>query len=192
VLGVGPRQRLVVVGARGTGAGHAGLLAWLSAGLPPEWYRIIALFSPGPGPRETGVAEGLRYGVSAMPPEGDWRAALVAADWIIDDGAIGPYGAITGVPVFLCDVQNTDPGSALAELALVAPRLAPHRPIAAQLNEATSRHRPDDYRSVRERITSEPGRFNRNMRSLIYRRLGLGQPLSIPTTDPVSPPFRID
>lgn len=192
VLGVGPRQKLVVVGARCPWADHAELLARLAVELPPDRYRVVALFPPEPGLRDVGVAECLRRGVSALPPECDWRAALVAADWIIDDGVIGPYGAITGVPVFLSGVQNAEPGSALAELALVAPRLCPHRPIAAQLHEAASRHRPDHHRGVLERITSEPGRFNRNMRSLMYRRLGLRQPLSIPTTDPVSPPFRID
>jgi hypothetical protein len=191
-LGVGPRQKLVVVGAQCSCVGHAELLARLSTELSPERYHVIAIFPPGPGLPGMGVANCLRRGMSALPPEGDWRAALAAADWIVDDGLIGPYGAIAGAPVLLSGVQDAEPGSALAELTLVAPRVSPDRPIAAQLHEAALRHRPDHHRAVLKRITSEPGRFNRNMRSLMYRHLGLRQPLSIPTTDPVSPPYRID
>jgi hypothetical protein len=191
-LGVGPRQQLVVVIARRPWAAQADLLSRLPAELPAEEYRVIALFPPDSG---TGVdlADCLRRGLRILPPEGDWRAALVAADWIIDDGAVGPYGVITGVPVLLSGVHgDIAPDSALAELMRVAPQLSPHRPIRAQLHEAAVRHRPDRHQSVLERITSEPGRFNRNIRSLMYRLLGLRQPLSIPTTDPVSPPFHLD
>lgn len=194
VFGVGPRQKLVVVGARRPWPGQADLLARLSAELPPEGYHVIALFPQDSSLQGMGVADCLRWGLRTLPPEGDWRAALVAADWIIDDGGIGAYGAVAGVPVLLSDthVADTDPSSAVAELSLVAPRVSPHRPVLAQLHEAAVRHRPDHHRAVIERITSEPGRFNRNMRSLIYRQLRLRQPLSIPSTDPVSPPFHID
>ena len=194
VLGVGPQQKLVVVGAMKAWPGQVDLLARLSAELPSEGYHVIALCPPDSGFQGMGMAACLRWGLRALPPEGDWRAALVAADWIIDDGSIGPYGAVAGVPVFLSGphVADADPGSAVAELALVAPRLSPHRPVPAQLHDAARRYRPEHHRPVLERITSEPGRFNRNMRSLMYRHLRLRQPLSIPTTDPVSPPFRID
>jgi hypothetical protein len=194
VLGIGPRQKLVVVGASRLCRGQADLLARLPVELPPEEYQVMLLFPPDSGLPGMGLADCLRRGLSVLPPEGDWRAALVAADWIIDDGAVGPYGAITGVPVLLSGLHDADVAvdSALAELSSVAPRLSPYRPIAAQLREATVRHRPERHRAVLERITSEPGRFNRNMRSLMYRHLRLRQPLSIPTTDPVSPPFRID
>lgn len=195
-LGVGPRQRLVVVVARYAARppGATDLLARLPAELPPEEYRVIALFPPEPGPGGVGLADCLRGGLGVLPPEGDWRAALVAADWIIDDGTVGPYGVVTGASVLLSGVHEADiaPDSALAELAQVAPRLSPYRPIEPQLRAAAARHRPDLHRPVLERITSEPGRFNRNMRSLLYRHLGLRQPLSIPTTDPVAPPFRLD
>jgi hypothetical protein len=193
-LGVGARQQLVVVIARRPWPGQADLLGRLPAELPAEEYRVIALFPPDSGPGGVGLADCLRRGLRVLPPEGDWRAALVAADWIIDDGAVGAYGVITGVPVLLSGVHGDDiaPDSALAELVRVAPQLSPHRPIRAQLHEAAVRHRPDRHQAVLERITSEPGRFNRNIRSLTYRLLGLRQPLSIPTTDPVSPPFHLD
>jgi hypothetical protein len=189
-LGVGPRQRLVVVVA----GPAAGLLTRLPAELPHDRYRVIALFPPEPGPTETGLADCLRGGLGILPPEGDWRAALVAADWIIDDGIVGRYGAVTGVPVLLTGAghDGAAPDSALAELARLAPRLTPGRPIEAQLHEAAARHHPDRHRTVLERITSEPGRFNRRMRSLMYHHLGLRQPLTVPTTDPVSPPFHLD
>ncbi len=192
-LGVGRRQKLVVVAARRPWPGQAELLARLPADLPAEDYRVIALF-PEAYPGGVGLADCMRRGVSVLPPEGDWRAALVAADWIVDDGAVGPYGVLTGVPVLLSGVRGDDiaPESALAELVRVAPRLSADRPIRPQLDEAAVRHRPDRHRAVLERITSEPGRFSRNIRSLMYRLLGVRQPLTIPTTDPVSPPFHLD
>jgi hypothetical protein len=193
-LGVGVRQKLVVVITGQQGPAQLDLLARLPAELPPEEYRVIALFPPDlTRPVEPGLADCMRRGLSVLPPEGDWRAALVAADWIIDDGAVGPYGAVTGVPVLLSGVNGeVASGSALAELVRVAPRLLPYRSLGEQLREATERHRPERHQAVLERITSEPGRFNRNMRSLMYRLLRLRQPLSIPTTDPVSPPFHLD
>jgi hypothetical protein len=194
-MGVGAGQRLVVVIA--TYAAHSrDLLVRLLGELPPEKYRVVALFQPDGWPEPgAGLADCLRRGLTVMPPEGDWRSALVAADWIIDDhGAIGPYGTIIGVPVLLSEVlpEDTAPDSPLAELARVAPRLSPHRPVREQLDWAAATHRPELHQAVRNRITSEPGRFNRNIRSLMYRILRLRQPLTIPTTDPVSPPFRID
>jgi hypothetical protein len=197
-LGVDRKQKLVVVThSVRSPAGPWDLLSRVLTELPPEEYRVIALFQPGlsldPGGRE--AADCLRRGLSLMPPEGDWRSALVAADWIIGGhDAITPLGTLTGVPVLLSGNRPDDitPGSPLAELARVAPRLSPYRPIWEQLDHAARTHQAERHRAVRDRITSEPGRFNRNVRSLLYRLLGLRQPLTIPPTDPVSPPFRID
>src|SRR3569833_5555 len=110
-LGVGPRQRLAIVVARHAACPHFGradLLARLPVELPPEEYRVIALFPPEPGMGGMGLGDCLRNGLGVLPPEGDWRAALVAADWIIDDGAVGPYGTVTGVPVLLSGVHEVD------------------------------------------------------------------------------------
>lgn len=47
-----------------------------------------------------------------MPPEADWRAALVAADWIVGPpGPVTRYGTIIGVPVL---VTGPAPGTPCA------------------------------------------------------------------------------
>ncbi|TDE37233.1 hypothetical protein E1289_04710 [Actinomadura sp. 6K520] len=160
----------------------------LLAELPPDLYQVLALPEPGADrcPGGPGLAGLLRDGLGLMPPEADWRAALVAADWILGPpGPVTRLGTLTGAPVL---VTGPPAGDALR---LCAVRLAAHRPVRSQLAEAAARWRPERVRPVVERITSEPGRFDRNMRSLMYGLLRLPQPATIPVADPVSPPFRI-
>jgi hypothetical protein len=199
-LGVGPGQRLVVVAVtpsmRSASIRPYVLLRRIVAELPASEYYVLALFHPDLTPsRRTGLSAGLRHGLSLMPPEADWRAPIVAADYIIGDyGPVAPYGAVTGTPVLLFGRPNDDfgPDSSLGELAKVAPRLTSRHSIRTQLRKVAKKHRPDHYQRVIERITSEPERSNRIVRRLLYRTLGLSQPATIPSTDPVSPPFRIE
>jgi hypothetical protein len=88
--------------------------------------------------------------------------------------------------------KDYGPDSSLGELAKVAPRLTSRHSTRTQLRKVAKKHRPDHYQRVIERITSEPERSNRIVRRLLYRTLGLSQPATIPSTDPVSPPFRIE
>lgn len=195
-LGVGGRRGLVVVALPATGgAGPCAcrrspdILHRLLTELPSDRYHVLGVPEPrgdrclnGP----PGLAGHLSAGLSLMPPEADWRAALVAADWILGPpGPVTRYGTVIGVPVL---ITGPPPGDALRLLAV---RLAAHRPIRPQLTEAAARWRPERVRPVLGRITSEPGRFDRNMRSLMYGLLRLPQPATIPVADPVSPPFRI-
>jgi hypothetical protein len=199
-LGAGPGRQLVVVAStadmRPSAEGPCELLRRVVADLPADEYHVLALLQPDLVPRRRlGRSAALRSGLSFLPPEADWRAPLVAADWIIGDaGPVAPYGAVTGAPVLLYGVQNEDVegGSSLGELVKVAPRLASRHSIRTQLRRVAKKHRPDQYQKVIERITSEPGRCNRILRKLMYRMLDLPQPPTIPTTDPVSPPFRIE
>ncbi|NKZ02940.1 hypothetical protein HGB48_04125 [Actinomadura latina] len=194
-LGVGGRRGLVVVAlpaAGGAGAcvrcGPLDVVRRLLAELPSDRYHVLGVPEPRGDrcPGGPGLAVHLRAGLSLMPPEADWRAALVAADWILGPpGPITRYGTVTGVPVLM---TGPPPGDALR---LLAARLAAHRPVRPQLTEAAARWRPERVRPVLGRITSEPGRFDRNVRSLMYGLLRLPQPATIPVADPVSPPFRI-
>lgn len=195
-LGVGARRGLVVVALPASGGAgmctcrrSPDIVHRLLAELPPDRYQVLGVPEPrgdrclnGP----PGLAVQLSAGLSLMPPEADWRAALVAADWILGPpGPVTRYGTIIGVPVL---ITGPPPGDALRLLAV---RLAAHRPVRPQLTEAAARWRPERVRPVLGRITSEPGRFDRNMRSLMYGLLRLPQPATIPVADPVSPPFRI-
>lgn len=199
-LGVGPGQKLVVVAVtpsmRSPSIRPYMLLRRIVADLPASEYHVLALFHPDlTSSRRTGLSASLRHGLSLMPPEADWRAPIVAADYIISDyGPVAPYGAVTGTPVLLFGRPNEDfgPDSSLGELVKVAPRLTSRHSIRTQLRKAAKKHRPDHYQRVIVRITSEPERYNRIVRRLLYRVLGLTQPATIPSTDPVSPPFRIE
>jgi hypothetical protein len=204
-LGVGPGQKLVVVsstwGPRSLFGRRDDVLPRLLAELPSSEYRVMALMHPnvwfghGSWQLRTWLADCLRRGLSLLPPEADWRSPLVAADWVVGDhGSATLYSAVAGVPVLLASFadEDVDPSSAMAELAAVAARLSSKRPLLPQLQNATVDYRPDLYQPVISRISSEPGAFNRNMRRLMYQVLGLRQPATIPTTDPVSPPVRLD
>lgn len=200
-LGVGPGQKLVVVAATAgrysAASGPSELLHRVAAELPAAEFHVLVLFHPGPTPsRRVGRSAEHCTGLSFLPPETDWRAPLVAADLIISDaGPVAPYGAVVGIPVLLNGIQNNadaEVSSSLAELAKIAPRLTSRHSVRTQLKKAAKKYRPDHYQTVVDRITSEPGRCNRILRKLMYRMLDLPQPRTIPTTDPVSPPFRIE
>ncbi|WP_143226890.1 hypothetical protein [Actinomadura mexicana] len=202
-LGVGRHRRLVVVALPATGAanrcggarpGTGNLVHRLLTELSPERFQVLGLYEPGPHPCTGGLsAAGLRNGSGLLPPEADWRAALVAADWIIGaPGAVTRYGTITGVPVML-----TDAPPRAAEHPSVPPvpygiRLVAHRPVPEQLAEAAAQWRSDRVQAVVRRITSEPGRFDRAVRRTMYRLLRLPQPATIPVAEPVPPPLRME
>ncbi len=203
-LAVEPDQRLVVVsstwGPQSLFGRWPNLLPRLIAELPRREYRIVVLLHPnvwfghGVWQVRTWLADCLRHGLSLVPPEADWRAVLAAADWIIGDhGSATLYGTATGVPVVLAGFPRSgiDPASALAKLAAIAPRISRLGSLRGQLARIAAEVRPDHYRTVTEGITSAPGRFDRNMRHLIYRLLDLRQPATIPVTAPASVPFLV-
>lgn len=204
-LGVEDDRELVVVtstwGPRSLFGRRAELLGRMLADLPPDRYRVAALFHPnvwfghGAWQVRAWLAGCERAGLALVPPEADWRGVLVAADHVIGDhGSVAVYGAVTGVPVLLVDggAGDVDPESAGGVLAATAPRLHPGRSLAAQLREAARRHRPDANAAVVGRLTSAPGRFEGNMRALMYRLMRLRRPPVIAPADPVPPPYLTD
>ena len=119
---------------------------------------------------------------------------LIAADWVIGDhGSATLYGAATGVPVMLAGfpAAEVDPESAPAELAALAPRITRRRPLRAQLARVAAEFQPDHHRRLAELVTSVPGRFDRNMRRLMYRLLDLRQPAVVPSATPIPVPFLV-
>ncbi|GAA4893079.1 hypothetical protein GCM10023237_09050 [Streptomyces coeruleoprunus] len=132
-------------------------------------------------------------GLGIVPPDMDWRPVLCAADLIIGDhGSVTLYGTLTGAPILLAAApeQEINPDSPAADLAVLAPALSPVHPLEEQLAYAAAEYRPSAYEAVSARITSEPNRFDRNMRALLYTLLGLGQPAHEPVTRPLPPPER--
>jgi hypothetical protein len=167
------------------------------AELPRDRYRVVALAHPnvwyGHGPRQVRAWRGnaMRRGLALVPPEAEWLGAILAADAVIGDaGSSTIYAAAAGVPVVLGTFPDEDvvAGSAAAVLAEAAPRLVPDGPVGEQLADAMTRHSAELSASVAARLTSEPRRFDRNMRRLIYRKLRLSQPTSVPVACPAAPP----
>ncbi|MFF7155186.1 hypothetical protein [Streptomyces sp. NPDC008139] len=127
-------------------------------------------------------------GLGAVPligPETDWRPLVIASDFVIGDhGSVTLYATMCDVPIVMARFveQDVNPHSPAAVLATVAPALSPTHPLSRQLAYAEGRYEPRAYRDISTRISSEPGRFNQNMRGLLYRFLGLGEPAHEPST----------
>ncbi|MFJ2631751.1 hypothetical protein ACIO6U_07285 [Streptomyces sp. NPDC087422] len=200
-FGVGDKEHLALVtstwGRRSSFNRLDGLLPRLLTELPRDRYRIALLVHPNVWSRHgqfqvrAWLADCRRSGIMVLPPEVDWRAALVAADSVIGDyGSTTLYATLTGTPIVLARYPQHDanPASPGVDLALTAPALSPHRPLAEQLDYASATYPRRDFNRISRRISSEPGRFNERMRRLLYRTLGIGQPAFPPVTEPVAAP----
>jgi hypothetical protein len=200
-LQVTDRQKLIVTastwGTRSLFGQAVDLLDRMLTELPPSGYRIASLMHPnvwfGHGPRQVKawLTDAVDRGLGLVPPSSDWIGALIASDLIIGDhGSVAVYGAAADVPVVLAGFPSDDvsPSSASALLAETAPWLLDDAPLIQQLTEAQARHRTAASDLVAARLTSEPGRFNQNMRRLMYRVLRLSQPSTIPVMPPAALP----
>lgn len=197
-LGVSDTQRLVVTtstwGSRSLFGQAAELIDRLLTELPASQYRVVSLLHPnvwfGHGPRQVRawLNDAVCRGLAVVPPTSDWIGALVAADLVVcDQGSPGVYAAAADVPVILAQFAGDDvaPGSASALLAASALRLRADRPLLEQFAAVADRQ---DLGMVARRITSQPRRFHRNMRRLMYRVIRLRPPATMPAAVPASPP----
>lgn len=167
------------------------LLPRLLNELPRESHRVAMLMHPnawaahGAWQIRSWLARCRQAGIAVVPPEADWRNVLIAADWIIGDhGSVTLYGTLTQAAMLLAGppTQELNPDSPAAALALTVPALSPTHPLVEQLEYAAAERRDAERAAIAARITSEPGRFARNMRSLLYRLLNLGEPAHPPVT----------
>ncbi|MFE7565305.1 hypothetical protein [Kitasatospora sp. NPDC057500] len=192
-LGLRPGERLVLVCSTwGSGSLFTRLdavLPRLAAELPRHGYRTALLVHPNvaaahsPWAVRSWATATARGAVTVLAPEEDWRPLLVAADFVIGDhGSVTLYGTMTGAPILLAEYPHRDvnPRSPGALLARTAPALSPSHPLTAQLGYAAEQYRREEYAAIAARITSRPGAFDRRMRRLLYRVLGLGEPAHLP------------
>ncbi|WP_406114359.1 hypothetical protein [Kitasatospora purpeofusca] len=192
-LGLRPGERLVLVCSTwGSGSLFTRLdavLPRLAGELPRRGYRTALLVHPnvaaahGPWAVRSWATATARGAVTVLGPEEDWRPLLVAADFVIGDhGSVTLYGTMTGAPILLAEYPHRDvnPRSPGAVLARTAPALSPAHPLTSQLDYAARQYRRSEYAAIAARISSEPGRFDRRMRRLLYRVLGLGEPAHLP------------
>ncbi|MDH6518982.1 hypothetical protein M2163_004031 [Streptomyces sp. SAI-135] len=200
-LGIEDGQRLVVVtstwGPASTFGRLDSLLPQLLSQLPDDGYRVAMLVHPnvfaGHGTRQVHrwLSCSRGRGLAVVPPEADWQAPLIAADWIIGDhGSLTAYGTLTEATLLLSagPRREVSASSPAALLSAVAPVVAPGYPLAEQLDYAAQLHRPGQYDHVAASLSSAPGQFHRRMRSVLYRLLGLGEPARPPLLTPPPPP----
>ena len=199
-LGLRSGQRLLAVattwGPRSFFTRFETLLPWLAAEVDED-CRIAVLIHTnvwaghGPWQVRSWLSRCQQRGIHLVPPEEDWRSVLICADWIIGDhGSATLYGTLTQAPILLASSpeREINPSSPAAALAQLAPTLTPICPLREQLAYAAEEYRPEEYRPIASRISSEPGRFSRNIRTLMYRMLGLGQPAYSAATEPLPLP----
>ncbi|WP_411143340.1 hypothetical protein [Streptomyces sp. x-80] len=206
-LGLRKGQRLAAVvstwGRRSSFGSIESLLPRLLGELAGKNRRVAVLVHPnvwsghGAWQVRSWLAQCEQRGIAVVPPEADWRPVLIAADWIIGDhGSVTLYGTLTKAPILLAasPEQEINPASPAAALALTAPALSPAHSLKSQLAYAAveyQRQQRTEYAAIAARITSEPGRFSQNMRRLLYRILGLGQPAHPATTRQLPLPPRL-
>jgi hypothetical protein len=166
-----------------------------AAELDPERFLIAALVHPaawfghGPWQIRAWLAEAIRHGLVLIPPFADWLGVLVASDIVVGDhGSATLYATATEARVVFGCRPKVDPESPVAELATVAPRINPSRPLAPQLRRLTPEFRREGYARIAARITSVPGRFDRIMRTRLYRLLGIPQPARLTPRRPAALP----
>ncbi|BDH72533.1 hypothetical protein [Streptomyces sp. PLM4] len=200
-LGAGHRHRLVLVCSTWGPASLLGqdwdLLEGLVGGLPGDEYRVALLLHPNVWStygewQIRGWLAGLgRRGLTVVGQDADWTGVMAAADYVVGDhGSVPLYGMLAGVPVLVTEAQESgvDPGSPMAELRSLAPRLRTDRLYPSQLRRSHAAYTPHTYERLASRITSEPGRFARNMRALMYQKLRMRPPAGHPVTEPAPLP----
>ncbi|AUH44917.1 hypothetical protein CXR04_15385 [Streptomyces sp. CMB-StM0423] len=204
-LGLSESQKLVVVtstwGPQSSFGRLETLVPRLIGELPATRCRSAMLVHPnvwsghGAWQVQAWLARCSQEGIGLVPPFTDWRSVLICADWIIGDhGSVTLYGTLTGAPILLASSpeQEINPASPAARLARTAPALSPAHSLTDQLAYASAEYLPEEYAAIAARITSEPGRFNRNMRKVMYGLLNLGQPAHAPITPVLPSPPPLD
>ncbi|WP_241756771.1 hypothetical protein [Streptomyces sp. WAC00263] len=198
-LAVAEHQRLVMVsstwGPTSLLGSHPDLLARLLAQLPYDDYRVGAIIHPnvwsahGAWQIHTLQAAALDAGLLLMPAIHAWRPALVAADVLIGDhGSVTLYGAAAGTPLLLAAFGgDAVPGTAVHDMAAVAPRLDPRGDLLQQVDDVVRGHTPQRYAAVAEQAFAEPGHALARLRTVLYRLVKLPEPSSPPPSPLVLP-----
>lgn len=200
VLATGDRTLVTVTSTWGHGAllaDHPGMIAELIGQLPADKYQVAAIVHGNVwhwnGRRQliSWYSACIRQGLMLIPPEEGWRATIAASDVVIGDlGSVTPYAAAAGIPVVLGTYPAAEvvPGSLVARLAEVAPRLEHDAPYAPQLSDGLAAWTPERHAWLRSLVTDRPGQAASTIRTRLYQLLKLSEPADPPLCEPVPAP----
>lgn len=204
-FGAHPQQRLVLISSTWAHTSLYGrdpsLVSRIARQLPLDEYRIVVALHPNiwyghtPWQVRSWIDEWVRAGVIVLPPEEGWRAALVAADVTIGDhGSVTFYSAALGNPVLLASwpLGAVDGRSPIAELLRTAPRLDADVDLRSQVDAVVDEHDPEWYEPITACTTSFPGESASMLRSAVYERLDLDEPMAAAETKVVPLPTAED
>jgi hypothetical protein len=158
-------------------------------------YRVALLAHPnvwhahGSRQLKAWLSDARAAGLTLIEPDVDWRAAVVAADYVIGDhGSTTAYSAVIGTPVVCTDLplETLNPASVQASLGMAAPRLSRTQPLEQQLEAAADWQRSLPRDSIAARLTSRPGEAHRLFRREMYRLLGMSVPGRHRAIEPIS------
>jgi hypothetical protein len=201
-LGVRDRKLVVVSSTWGAGSlleTRPDILSQLARQLPATEYCLAAIVHPnawswhGPLQVRAWCAEAARHGLILIDPDDGWRAVLAAADCLIGDhGSVTAYGAAIGVPVLFGSLPtgHVMPGSPIARLGEIAPRLRPG-PLASQVAGVMSSWSGEYGAVMRACLTDVPGRSATILRHVMYELMSLPEPGEAPGARPVPAPRAI-
>ncbi|GAB3654199.1 hypothetical protein GCM10027589_12760 [Actinocorallia lasiicapitis] len=187
-FGLSPQQKLITVASTWREDSLFGLdplfTTRLLGRLPFDRYRVALILHPNIWASHSAfqirawLAEAVRAGLILLPPEQGWRAAVIAADWVLSDhGSVGMYAAAAGRPVLLEQSGRAviDPASGLGRLFDVAAPLDPHAPLEPQLHRA-DQLRDRTHATAETWISSAPGRSLHLIRERLYTLLDATPP----------------
>ncbi|APU16630.1 MULTISPECIES: hypothetical protein [Actinoalloteichus] len=176
---------------------HAELFHRVAAGLPRDEFLVVGVLHPntwtqhGRSQVRAWLGDALDAGLVLLPPERGWHAALIAADCVIGDhGSVTVYGAALDRPVLLaaCPEFQLRPDGLAASVARRAGRLRLDGPIRDQVEQAIRTHPAGQAGSLAAQVTSRPDQAGGILRQMMYRLLGLDEPVRGVPVSPVPLP----
>ncbi|MBB4687061.1 hypothetical protein [Amycolatopsis jiangsuensis] len=195
-LGAGARRHVVLASTWGPqsllGANPLLPQRFLSE-LPLDDYQVSLVLHPGvwsahsPHQVRANLATAIRGGLTVIPPQHGWQAAILAAELVVADcGSMPLYATAAQVPVLLGSpvADTVVPGSPLANLVAAAPRLD-DSPLPAQLDHAIAGGPVAD---VAGQAVEYAGKCAEILRPLLYELLDLDAPAWPAVFPPIADP----
>ncbi|MFB9924150.1 hypothetical protein ACFFRC_05525, partial [Amycolatopsis halotolerans] len=185
-LGIGGR-RLVVITSTWSRTSLLGkrpdLPRELLSELSPDSYAVALVLHPnishghGFAAVRQWYADCLRSGMLILDEIDGWRAGLVASDVVIGDhGSVTGYAAALGRPAILGAFDDVPPGTPIAALGELAPRLPLAGPYEGTIEAALASRLSDRFQPIAQLASAMPGESLSALRRHFYSLMKLSEP----------------